>query len=248
MENKFGEAHQGSKESQENQEKQEKQESQKGKAILGGPRGLENLGHLGKLRVSGYLGKARTSMKARKKRNTRISRNTRVSRKTRKNRKPENVLQNTPYLQAHSRQNKGPKWVKNHFLCLYALRFHLLFEPTICIQHHFAFLFGCRLAFFSSPITRFQPLKPHFLMAILPFLAMCFMVLKCFVYTIAMDIYAFRLAFCSILHCVLHHITLRFAPKHTPFSTKTHFILHQNAPYLAPKRTPFCTKTPQNWC
>ena len=32
-------------------------------------------------------------------------------------------------------------------------------------------------------------------MAILPFLAMCFMVLKGFVYTIAMDIYAFLLAF-----------------------------------------------------
>ena len=39
-------------------------------------------------------------------------------------------------------------------------------------------------------------------MAILPFLAMCFMVLKGFVYTIAVDVYAFRLAFSSILHCV----------------------------------------------
>ena len=63
-------------------------------------------------------------------------------------------------------------------------------------------------------------------MAILPFLAMCNMVLKGFVYTIAMDIYAFRLAFSSILHCILHHFTLR----------------------LAPKRTPFSTKLPQKWC
>ena len=32
-------------------------------------------------------------------------------------------------------------------------------------------------------------------MAILPFLAMFFMVLKGFIYTLAVDIYAFRLAF-----------------------------------------------------
>ncbi len=39
-------------------------------------------------------------------------------------------------------------------------------------------------------------------MVILPFLAMWFMVLKGFVYTIAVDDYAFCLAFCSILHRV----------------------------------------------
>ena len=61
-------------------------------------------------------------------------------------------------------------------------------------------------------------------MAILLFLAMFFMVLKGFVYTIVMDVYAFRLAFSSILHCVLHHFALRFAPKRTLFCTKTHFI------------------------
>ena len=37
-------------------------------------------------------------------------------------------------------------------------------------------------------------------MAILPFLAMFFVVLKGFVYTIAMDIYAFRRAFRGKLH------------------------------------------------
>ena len=37
-------------------------------------------------------------------------------------------------------------------------------------------------------------------MAILPFLAMCNMVLKGFVYTITMDVYAFHLAFSSKLH------------------------------------------------
>ena len=61
-------------------------------------------------------------------------------------------------------------------------------------------------------------------MAILPFLAMFFMVLKGFVYTIAVDVYAFRLAFSSILHCVLHHFALRFAPKRTLFCTKTQGI------------------------
>ena len=36
-------------------------------------------------------------------------------------------------------------------------------------------------------------------MAILPFLAMCFMALKGFIYTIAVDFYAFCLAFSGIL-------------------------------------------------
>ena len=49
-------------------------------------------------------------------------------------------------------------------------------------------------------------------MAILPFLAMSFMDLKGFVYTNAVNIYAFRLA----------------------FSTKTQSVLHQNALHLAP--------------
>ena len=187
-------------------------------------------------------------MRARKYRSTRISRNTWVSKKTRKNRKSENVLQNTLHLQAYSRQNKDPKWVKNRFLCLYAFRFYPIFQPTTCIQHHFSFLFRCLLAFFSSPITRFQPLKPHFLMAILPFLAMCNMVLKGFVYTIAMDIYAFHLAFSSILHCVLHHFILRLAPKHTAFCIKTHCNQHQNALHLAAHCTVFSSKQHKNRC
>jgi len=39
-------------------------------------------------------------------------------------------------------------------------------------------------------------------MAILPFSAMPFMALQGFIYTISVDIYAFRLAFSRILHCV----------------------------------------------
>ena len=37
-------------------------------------------------------------------------------------------------------------------------------------------------------------------MAILPFLAMCFRVLKGFVYAIAVDVYAFRLTFSGKSH------------------------------------------------
>ena len=35
-------------------------------------------------------------------------------------------------------------------------------------------------------------------MAVLPLLVLCFMVLKGFIYTIAVDVYAFHLAFSSI--------------------------------------------------
>ena len=61
-------------------------------------------------------------------------------------------------------------------------------------------------------------------MAILPFWAMCFMVLEGYVYTIAAYIYAFRLAFSSILHGVLHHFAMRLASKRTAFCTKTHCV------------------------
>ena len=61
-------------------------------------------------------------------------------------------------------------------------------------------------------------------MPILPFLTMCFMVLKGFVYTIVVDIYAFCLAFSGILPCVLHQNALHLAPKHLAFSAKTHCI------------------------
>ena len=56
---------------------------------------------------------------------------------------------------------------------------------------------------------------------------MILVVIKGFVYTITVDIYAFHLAFSSILHCVLHHFTLRFVP------------FHQNALLFGAKRTVF---------
>ena len=68
--------------------------------------------------------------------------------------------------------------------------FWLIFEGITCILHHFAFLVWLPTHIFSTPITHFLPLKPHFLIALLPLLAMLFMALKGFVYTIAVDIYA----------------------------------------------------------
>ena len=65
-------------------------------------------------------------------------------------------------------------------------------------------------------------------MPILPFLAMYFVVLKGFVYTIAVDVYAFA---------------SRLASKNTAFSTILPCVLHQNALHLAPKRVAFSGKT-----
>ena len=61
-------------------------------------------------------------------------------------------------------------------------------------------------------------------MVILPFLAMGFVVLKGFVYTIGVDVYAFYLAFCGKSRHILQHFTLHLAPKRTAFSTRTHCI------------------------
>ena len=119
-----------------------------------------------------------------------------------------------------------------------------VFKKKTCILHHLAFLFWLPTHYFLRPITRFQTLKCHFLMVILPFLGMCFMAKKGFIYTIAAYIYAYRLAFCSILPCVLHQNTLRFAPKRIAFSTKTPCVQHQNTLRFAPKRTTFCSKQP----
>jgi len=77
---------------------------------------------------------------------------------------------------------------------------------------------------------------------------MFLMSLKGFVYTIAVDIYAFCLSFSAILPCVLHQNALHLAAKRTAFSTKTHCILHQNALHLAAKRSAFSTKLPKIWC
>ena len=69
-------------------------------------------------------------------------------------------------------------------------------------------------------------------MPILPFLAMFFMVRKGFVYAVAVNFYAFCLAFSTILHCILHHFTLYLAPKRSAFSGKLHLILLKTAQNL----------------
>ena len=69
-------------------------------------------------------------------------------------------------------------------------------------------------------------------MAILPFWAMSFMVLRGFVYAVAVNFYAFRLTFSLILHRILHHFTLHLAPKRSAFSGKLHLILLKTAQKL----------------
>ena len=75
---------------------------------------------------------------------------------------------------------------------------------------------------------------------------MYFMVQKGFIYTIAVYIYAFCLAFSIILPCVLHQNALRFAPKCLAFCTKIDRVLHQNTSRLAPKCVEFSDKQPKN--
>ena len=59
---------------------------------------------------------------------------------------------------------------------------------------------------------------------------MYLMVREGFIYTIAADIYAFRLAFSTISPCILHQNALRLAAYCTACCTKTHYILLQMAP------------------
>ena len=60
-----------------------------------------------------------------------------------------------------------------------------------------------------------------------------------FIYTIAVDIYAFCLAFSPILHCVLHHFTLHLAPKRVLVTVR----LNKNTFYRHVQLPPFDTKT-----
>jgi len=96
-----------------------------------------------------------------------------------------------------------------------------IFRSRACILHHIAFLFCLPAHYFLPPVTPFSPLKTYFLAVVLPFLAMFFMTLKGFVYTIMVGVYAFRLALSVVLNCILQHFTLRLAPKRKVFSTKT---------------------------
>ena len=123
-----------------------------------------------------------------------------------------------------------------------------IFKPRTCILHHLAFLEWLPTHNFPSPIIHILPLKLHFLTAILPFPTMCFMVRRCFIYTISLNVYAYCLAFNGSLYCVLYLFALRLAAKRTAFSTKTHCVLHQNTLHLAAYCTAFSTKTHESWC
>ena len=112
-----------------------------------------------------------------------------------------------------------------------------VFKNKPCVLHHLAFLEWFPTHNFPSPITHILPLKPHFLAAILPFPAMCFMVGRGFIYTISLNVYAYCLAFNGILYCALYLFTLHLASKRIAFSTKTHCVLRHIALHLAAKRT-----------
>ena len=112
------------------------------------------------------------------------------------------ILQNARRLSLPSSEKKAQKHANWHYFQPFLILFLSIFGHITCILHHFAFLVWLPTRNFPTPITRFLALKSHFLVANLPFLAMCFMVWKGFVYTIVVDIYAFHLTSSSILHCI----------------------------------------------
>ena len=117
--------------------------------------------------------------------------------------------------------------------CMFLL--HPILGYIICIQHHFTFLFCCRLVVFSIPKICFLPLKHHFFSTFLPMFAPCFLSNgKVYVSTFS--------AFLCFYPCIQHQNTLHLAPKNTAFSTKTHCIQQQNTLRLAPKYVAFSTK------
>ena len=108
-----------------------------------------------------------------------------------------------------------------------------VFKKKTCILHHFAFLVWLPTRIFSTPITRFQPLKSHFLRLFCPFQP-CVSWLERVLFIPLQCIFMLnRLVFSSESHRILQHFTLRFAPKCLAFSTKTHSIQHQNALHFA---------------
>ena len=112
------------------------------------------------------------------------------------------ILQNTRRLSLPSSEKKAQKHSNWHYFQPYTCLFLAVFCILPAFLYHFAFLVWLPARNFPTPITRFLALKTHFLVANLPFLAMCFMVLEGFVYAIVVDIYAFHLIISSILHCI----------------------------------------------
>ena len=125
-------------------------------------------------------------------------------------------------------------WVFSKKSQPYALLLLSSFEEIACIQHHLAFLVACRFVFFSTPNSCFQPLKPHFLMYVLPLLNPFVNGQKGFCLPL-------RCVFLCVPPCVLQHFALHLAPKHLAFCTKTACVLHQNSLRFAPKCSAFCS-------
>ena len=117
----------------------------------------------------------------------------------------------------------------------YPLFFLSSFKKIICIQYHFAFLVGYRLVVFLCSILCFQPLKPHFLIYVLPLLNHVFNGSEGFCPPL-------RCAFLCFSSRVQQHFALRLAPKRLAFSTKMQCVQHQNAVRLAPKCSAISTK------
>ena len=112
------------------------------------------------------------------------------------------ILQNTCCLSLPSSEKRPQKQANWHNFQPFPILFLSVFWHITCILHHFAFLFWLPTRIFQPPNTHFLSLKSYFLTTILPFPVMCFMVLKGVVYTIAVNVYAFRLVFGNILHCI----------------------------------------------
>ena len=112
------------------------------------------------------------------------------------------ILQNRSDFIAILGKMLAVNWANWHYFQFFASLTRSIFKHKTCILHHFAFLDWLPPHYFLRPITRFYPLKPHFLTAILPFIVLILMVRKGFVYARVVHIYAFRLAFSSILRCI----------------------------------------------
>ena len=132
------------------------------------------------------------------------------------------------------------KQVNSYYFCPATSSNLSVFKKKTCILHHFAFLVWLPTRIFSTPITRIQPLKSHFLRLFCPFQP-CVSWLE-------------RVLFihCSVFLCPivshLQRIAPHFAAFYLAFCTKMPCIQYQNALHLAPKRTSFCYKQPKIQC
>ena len=150
------------------------------------------------------------------------------------------ILQNYSIFRAVLAKIQAIKQVNCHFFQSFIPSDMFNFKKKTCILYHLAFLDWLPTRNFLSPITRFQPLKSHFLTTILPFLP-C---IPCFQEVLFIQLWrifmlfvlhsaAFCTAFSTILPCVQHQNALRLAPKCTAFSTKTHCVLRHIALHAA---------------